>query len=774
MKTIILITSLLSIIFSNVFAEQQAMGTWRTHFAYNQVKGISQSDEKVYAISTEGALFSIGKYDDAIEIYSKIYGLNDNIVSFIKHSHENNALVIVYDNSNIDILTDDGEIYNIPDVYNKNLGHSKKINDIKFNDKYAYLACDFGIIVLDLKRYEVKDTYIIGEGASYITINNISINNQTIYAAAEDKVLYADINNKNLANYQNWNSLNGLPSSEIRNFAAYKSNQYLLSKDSTIFELANNQWSKINSNVTHICEDGDRFWYILSSGYAHSIDNSISFKTFYCRTIESDYDDSNIIWHSDTRGISKYFINKSAASFFKPSGPITKYTWRIKYANGKMYVVPGGRWTSQYNRLGEIMIYDGNNWLNINNADIKAQSEYRVNDLVDITVNPFDKDQFFVASYGAGILEFRNNKLVKHYTAHNSGIESIFASADPSSNDFNHYQRVDGLTYDKDGNLWMLNRGQAQIKYMKPNGDFVNLAHSQILKFGTLQDILIDQKNDKLKFVLIPRSTSTSSTALFVFNDNATPSINDDQTRLFANFKDYDGNVFAPINFHCIEQDNDGSIWIGTTTGVAVIDNTQKIFNSNMAVNRIKIPRNDGTGLADYLLSTEKINDIAVDGANRKWIATETSGVFLVSPDGLETVHHFTTENSPMLANNVQCIGINNETGEVFFGTSNGLISFQSDAIDGGENFENVHAFPNPVRPEYSGLISITGLVENSIVRITDVNGHVVYETRSNGGIATWNGLIKSGRRAATGVYIVMCVDSSGKKHATTKILFIN
>ena len=197
------------------------------------------------------------------------------------------------------------------------------------------------------------------------------------------------------------------------------------------------------------------------------------------------------------------------------------------------------------------------------------------------------------------------------------------------------------------------------------------------------------------------------------------------------------------------------------------------MFNENFKVYRIKIPRNDGTGLADYLLGTEEIKAIAIDGANRKWIGTASSGIYLVSEDGLETIHHFTSENSPLLSNAIQSIAIHDETGEVFIGTGSGLISYQSDAIEGGKVFKDIRAYPNPVRPEYNGLITITGLVTDTQVRITDINGNLIYETQSNGGIATWDGCNISGERVATGVYFAHCVSPNGKQKQITKILII-
>ena len=420
------------------------------------------------------------------------------------------------------------------------------------------------------------------------------------------------------------------------------------------------------------------------------------------------------------------------------------------------------------------MIYEDNKWTNIDTKTIADQTGFPCTDFVDILAHPQNKSHFFVASYGLGLYEFRDDRLIRHYNAENSGVETLFPnSSDPT--EYYLYNRVDGLCYDKSGNLWFLNRGTNTVKYLDSNGNFHTMNYKEINEANTPQDIIIDKRNANLKWVLSPRHVNSNSTSVFVFNDNGTlTDLSDDQTRLFLSFYDQDGNHLNPTNFRCMAQDNNGVMWIGTSSGPILLENSSRIFNPEYRATRIKIPRNDGTNLADYLLESEQINAIAIDGGNRKWIGTETSGVFLISEDGLETIHHFRAENSPLLSNTIQSIGINEQTGEVFFGTANGLISYQSDATTGNDKFKNVHAFPNPVRPDYHGMITITGLMDDSIVKITDLNANVVFGTTSNGGTATWDGTRKGGKRVATGVYLVMCFSKDGKQKATTKILFIN
>ena len=423
-------------------------------------------------------------------------------------------------------------------------------------------------------------------------------------------------------------------------------------------------------------------------------------------------------------------------------------------------------------KVGSLSIYENGIWNNFSNQYFLNQTptSTRCYDLVDIAIDPNDKTHYWVASYGLGIYEFRNDQIYKFHHCDNSGLVSIF----PNGDKYN-YTRTDGMTYDEKGNLWILNNAGSLIKYIDPNGIYHNVPHT--INVSTPQEIIINNKNANQKIVFIPRLNSNTTSQIFSFDDNGTlENINDDKTITLQKVYDQDNkeiNFCGSSNLRSIAQDKNGVLWIGTTEGIVLINDPSKMFSDNFKVYRIKIPRNDGTGLADYLLGTEEIKAIAVDGANRKWIGTATSGVYLVSEDGLETIHHFTSENSPLLSDAIQSIAINDNTGEVFIGTGSGLISYQSDAIEGGVKFKNVRAYPNPVRPEYTGIITITGLVADTRVTITDINGNLIYETISNGGVATWDGCNKIGERVATGVYFAHCVSADGKQKHIVKILII-
>jgi hypothetical protein len=268
---------------------------------------------------------------------------------------------------------------------------------------------------------------------------------------------------------------------------------------------------------------------------------------------------------------------------------------------------------------------------------------------------------------------------------------------------------------------------------------------------------------------------------LFVINDRGTPfNTSDDQTRLFngrSKFQENSGGEIKAVSpgiFRCIAEDKNNVIWIGTDIGPLIVSNSENIFNDNFTIDRIKITREDNENLADYLLETELINAIAVDGGNRKWIATGSSGVFLLSPNGQETIHHFTTENSPLTSNTIMSLAINDETGEVFIASSSALYSFKSDATKGASSYSDVHAYPNPVRPGYTGVVTIAGLMEGSVVKIADVQGNLIYQGNSNGGVMTWNGKNLRGQRVGSGVYLVFAALPDGSEKMVTKIAIIN
>jgi ligand-binding sensor domain-containing protein len=387
---------------------------------------------------------------------------------------------------------------------------------------------------------------------------------------------------------------------------------------------------------------------------------------------------------------------------------------------------------------------------------------------MNVAVDPADDKHFFIPSYGTGLYEFKNNEFFKLHNYSNSTLEPHpLASTLP-----NTYTRLDGGIYDSQGNLFVGNSAVSNnLKVLLNTGEWIQLKASATGK-ETLGKILINNQNPNHKWILSVRSGE-----VIVFDDKGTlKDATDDAYTIFKSFADPDveGAQISPAVCYTMAQDKNGVIWVGTEQGPLLFHNTTNAFTSGFSCSRAKIPREDGTNQADYLLLNERIKAIAVDGANRKWIGTESSGVYLMSENGQKMIKQFTVSNSPLLSNDILSIAINPVTGEVFFGTGQGIVSYQSDAAESTGSFSNVYAYPNPVREGYNGIITITGLIENTQVKITDLNGNLVCNTVSNGSIATWNGKDVHGRKVNTGVYLVICASEDGTQSTITKIMVIN
>ena len=759
---------------------QIAMGKWRTHFAYNIVNQITQSENKVFAVS-EGALFSVDKEDQEIEFYSKLSGLSDSNISGIEYDAENKQLLIVYLNGNIDFLSSGG-VVNIPDLYNKQMSSSKAVNHIAFYNGKAYLSCGFGVLVLNMNRREVADTYFIGPNGANINVLNTTINNSYIYALTSNAIYKGLANEPNLVNYEYWTTVNGLPGSgELKKLLSFGGKLILQREDKLYSMDENNLWSPFLSQISvsgfyisngkMMIYDGASSVYLVNESFNVSLIENIG------EVPDAEYDtERGLCWFAGkAKGVLSYNTKTTTVETYKPMGPATNVPWDMKFAGQKLFVVQGGRWASEFGKPGYVMMYENGEWLNLDPKDIKAITQNEVLDFVNVAIDPDDNKHFFVTSYGTGLYEFKNNKFENKnswYNNLNSSLETIL------QNEPFRYIRLDGAVFDSNKNLFMTNSyvsGGVQIRLA--NGTWTKLTNPEFFK-PTLGKILISKQNPNQKWIPSVRYTP----GYIVFDDNGTLENQNDDKVVFRSsfvFIETDNgqtNYISanPTSVNTIVEDLNGVIWVGTELGPFLFYNTSKVFDSDYTCSRVKIPRKDDTGLADYLLEKENIKAIAIDGANRKWIGTQTSGVYLMSENGQKTIHQFTVANSPLLSNDILSIAINPESGEVFFGTGNGIVSYQSDAVNGSETFTDVHAYPNPVREGFTGIITITGLVKDTQVKITDLNGNLICQTVSNGGIATWDGKDVHGKKVSTGVYLAICANEDGTQSTITKIMVIN
>jgi hypothetical protein len=743
---------------------QLAFGEWRTHLPYSQAIYVTEAGNRIFC-ATRSGLFYYDKADNTLNKFTRIDGLSDVEISCLNYSPENDVLVIAYSNTNVDLIKGN-EIYNIPDIKRKQITASKTINDIMFLDNRAYLSCGFGIVIINLDKMEILDTYLIGENSSYKFVYSLAFDGQYFLAATNDGIYRADINSPNLIDYNYWNRITDIPNynkafNHIRFFNGKIYTNYYneVSGIDTVYRYDGISWSlfsKIAFNRTRSIEVRNDYLIITNSGMTDVFDeNEIRIRHFAsARPFHGIIDKEDNLWVADeTEGL---ILNKESSSkeIFVPNGPMTNSAMTLHFTNGKLFVAAGGDSRSWKNiwAHAEVDIFDNGIWSGLREINYK--------DVISLAVDPDNSNHIFAGSWGYGLLEIQDLEIIKVYTDANSSLQNILSSGP--------YVRLGGIAFDKNKNLWLTNSEVPEpISVRKPDGTWKSYDFKRQINGIRIGRILITSTDQKWIQLV-------GNKGLFVFDVNGT--LDDENDDLYKKLDVVDvNNKVITNNVFSFAEDRNGNIWLGTDKGVVVYYNAGRVFDPGIFYGQqIIVPRNDGTGLADILLGTETVTAIAVDGANRKWIGTARAGVFLLSEDGLVQIQNFTKENSPMLSNNIQDIAINDKTGEVFFGTDLGIVSYRGTATEPNENFTEVYVYPNPVKEDYEGDIVITGMIGEANIKITDISGNIVYETTSLGGQALWDGRNFDGEKVATGVYLVFCTNEDGGKTYITKLLVIN
>jgi len=744
---------------------QIPIGQWRDHYPYIHGKSVADLGDRVYC-ATSQALFSFHKSDFILTKLSKIQGLSDINISRIRYNPENQLLFIAYLNGNIDLL--EGQtITNLSDILRANIPGPKTINHILFIGKFAYLSCDFGIIVLDLVKKEFKDTYFIGNNGTPIKVNDLAIQQSTLYAATENGIKTAEISDPLLVDFSHWNDLTGTSGKNYTAITSTESDLFVnLRKigfaEDSVFRISGTTLSFFNSsggeNLSLIYENKK---LILTGNNKIKVfdDNFNQIALIDSYGYGSMEPREAIVGVNGTLWIADHSFGLVKSTQFKgfdalaPNGPDYKDGFKLNFVDQTLWVAGGGHSPSWGNfwRNGEWFSFHKNKWI--------SHIVYSAKDFLYILPDPMNPDIQYVSTWGYGLLQLKENSIFNTFDQNNSSLQTdIFA---PSN------LRVSGLLFDQNNNLWVANSNvNNPISVKTPDGTWKNFHFNGLVSGEILGSIKETSLNDK--WVSIPRKS-----AFLVLNDNGTIENETDDHFRKINITDDEGKAFNNIGAFSI--DLDGNIWIGTDRGVLVIYNPDEaLYGGVIQAQRIKIPRNDNSGLADYLLSTEFVTSITIDGANRKWFGTQGAGAFLFSSDGISELESFNTGNSPLPSNWVNSIAINPEQGEVFFATTEGIISYRGTATQGVDQMNGVYVFPNPVRPDYYGLVTITGLIPNARVKITDINGNLVFNTRSLGGQVIWDGKTLKNQRAHSGVYLVFISNDDGSKTFITKILFMH
>ena len=757
---LILIFTLVSLA---AFGQAVGVGQWKDYLPYGEAINLTEIDNTIF-VATKHSLFTFDKDGASLSRLSKTNGLSDIGIKVMKKDPSSDVIIIAYENGNLDFLAGQA-IYNLSDIKRENLVGEKSINNIFFSGNKAYLSCSFGIIELALDNREITNTYHLNSNKN-LSINDLALFNDSLFAAT-DSGLYAASVSDNLSDFHNWESKNFSGNSSVNQVVAFNNELFVSNQSDTIY-LYNGEPLGVLDNLRGLKISNGRF-FTYSQSYIHEITENqnilpLIHTSYFYKSNDVIVDTEGVFWVADgSRSLARAIPDGPSANYI-PESPNSHHVFSL-CSGTNLFVSTGGVSSSWNNNNLTQGLYwsDGFGWSHI---DYNQLGETR--DITTVLQDPNNSNNIYIASWNGGVL-----KLVRE--GDNYQLENVFShlttkgvleaiSTDPNDGTYG-WVRVKGMAFDNDGNLWIANSQANNTLVVKTVADDwlsfpLNSMNTSNTHFG---DRLIDDLEQKW---MVPKGGG-----LVVYSNNGTlENPNDDLDKTLSTTT---GNGGLPANdIYSLAKDRDGEIWVGTNKGIAVFYSPENIFSGNdYDAQQILV---EVDGYVEHLLTNETVTAIAVDGANRKWLGTQTSGVYLVSEDGTQPTHHFTEANSPLFSNTIMDIAINHETGEVYLGTTKGLVSYKSDATGGGEKHGNVLVYPNPVRENYNGTIAIKGLVEDADVKITDLSGALVFATKALGGQAVWNGKNDFGARVQTGVYLVFSSNPFGTETNVAKILFIH
>lgn len=752
-----------------LYAQQVAIGDWRVHAAMQDAISVVDAGDRIYCATRRG-LYAVSKEDNSIQRYSKSNGLNDVAISAIDYNPQYKVLIIAYQSSNIDLLYNNGSVINIPDIKRKNIPGDKSIYHVNAQHRNVFLSCGFGIVVLDLNRKETKDTYIIGPTGKSNKVIQTADNGRYLMALTENNICFTAFTNPNQSNYATWTywpvNTHGMGASAVKSVFTFNENLYALAGDS-IFKIDPKvnradlvlqahqinyhiQLAKASNNNLVVKELKDTTeeakLFVLDSAFVTI--NTYQNDQRFNHVVDVVSMDVNEHWFAN-ENLGLMHSNKVAIDIITPNAPIYNDAYDMEVADNTLWIAPGS-----VDKDYAVYLYNADGYYSFANDYWNSVNQYNnttLKGVLDlIAVAPKDDAHAYFASFGKGLIIAGPEGVEKH----TSEVGLLQMPGDPGS------YRVSDLCFAEDY-LWMVNYGvETPLVLLDKDNKYYRFGNP----YGANQLGKVVKDNFGQLWIL---SVGSATKGVLLYNPGSDyTSANDDQYRLLQKGVGL-GNLPDP-RVTALAVDKDGAVWVGTGEGLGIFYDPSAALTNGDAQQLI-IPNANDSILA-YVLGTEIIQDIKVDGANRKWIAT-THGVWLLSADGLAELQHFNEENSPLLSNNVYCIGITKD-GEVFFGTDKGICSYRGSATEGGDKNENVKVFPNPVPADYTGMIAVRGLVANAHVRFTDVTGNLVYKTDALGGQAVWDGKDTNGNKVGSGVYLVFATDASGKESCVTRFLY--
>jgi hypothetical protein len=728
----------------NLFAQNQTRiptGTWRTHLSYHAPKFCESTQKYVYA-ATDNGLWRTDNFGQ-MTILRKTDGFQAEEITAMKFNESRNTLVIGYIDGGIDLLINDQRVVPVLGFKNKPLQGNKQINAISFERNDALITTEFGILILDLAKFEIRDSYTsIGDFGTQIAVKSACVVADSIYIATVDKIRSAPWNPLvNLNDYQQWNTLREIPfplhlhnwndtliyESEKAIFTYYRGTHkpFYMSPEriADVF---------INNRGLHVIRPGLILNYHLGQIKTQPIN----------LVVNATQAPDGIYWFCT--GLKTGVIKKdpNGELSFRPNGPPNRSIFGMTQSGDWLVSAGGGvsaTFGNAFNTSG-YYLYNPQGW----RSEIPSPLSRNLYDYIFVAHNPIN-NRYYAATHSFGMIEFTDGNITARFDETNSPLKRINDSM---------FIHIGGLGIDSKGGMWVVNRNNDKaLLYRNPNGEWLsfNMRNNE----NDVVGIHIDNQ-DRKWFIM-------QGGGLWVFHEGKSiSSTGDDQwVRLTQN------NGLVSNQVLSVKSDKNGYVWIGTNQGLNIFTGRNPF--SNPKVERFIVEQDGAVG---YLMGEEYIRDILVDGGNRKWFAT-TNGVFCIDEYGQRVIKHFTKENSPLLSNRTICLGQVDYSSELFIGTDFGIISLQNDAGKGSDAFGEIKVYPNPVYPKYDGEITIDGLAQNSEIRIADVQGRLVYQTKSNGSKATWNGYRLDGTRPNSGVYFIFAINRDGSETALGKFVFI-
>jgi ligand-binding sensor domain-containing protein len=753
---------ILFIITSVTGIAQNFENEWTGYFSYVSVKDISQGNDKVY-VGAENAVFSYDLSTREIETLSSVNGLSGEFISAIYYSDNFNLLVIGYENGLIDIVLEGNEdILKVVDILDKPTipPNRKRINHFNEYNGNLYIATDFGISVYDLERLEFGDTYFIGNLGTQINISQTTVSGDLIFASSRDGgIRRALVDNTNLIDYQEWTLSND--GANWLGVQALGDEVYAMRIDGRVAEFVGNAGfvplTDFNQQVVDFGVQGDLLTVTtvgsieaFSEGFVleATVQNIPGFDVVG----QSGYAHNNIFYYgTEEDGLLAIPFGTNQAEQILPDGPIDNRPFSIDVSPGQIWVA-FGEVDVDFNPFPPtnkgISHFKEGSWINYEFEEI-----FETNDIVNVAIDPNDASRVFMTSHNKGLLQIFDGQPIRRYDDTNSNLNSI----NPNETDVRLY----GADYDRDGNLWITQSREAE--------GLIRVTPSLAFQKNDITDII---PNAATSGALGELRISREGYVFFGYNQGGLVGYNPSNGQLNVITEGVGTGNLADNNIRALAFDNQNRLWIGSIKGLRVLFNVGGFFEEGADIDSQPIIILED-GVPQELLFQLSVTDIEVDGSNNKWISTATSGVFYLSSNGQETLLRFTKDNSPLPTNNVQDIAIDPFTGVVYFATVNGLVAYNGSSTAPRDNLENVYSYPNPVRPGFSGNVTIDGLTAKANVKITDIEGNLVFEETSQGGSVLWDTTAFGRYKVASGVYLVLITTEDALETKVHKIMIV-